>query len=112
MVMPRRKIVGGPEELEYRLHHVLANESKPAATRASGTQMMCYVACIAALAHLYKTDLGPKFEKFANSLPIGSRKGPEVPSIVAPGGTVTDSKEPLTIPSLPGMFDDLEDKDE
>ena len=109
--MARRKIVGGPEELEHRLLHVLTNTDRPVKTRHSGAQINGYIAAILALSHLYKVDLGPRFEKFVDKLTI-NRSAIKTESDAPMPVVSEDQKESLTVEPPTGIFDDLEEKDE
>lgn len=113
--MPRRKIVGGPEEIEYRLLSIIRQLGK-----VSGAQALAALGALAALAHLYKVELGEDFraivrKAMSNVNPVSAGKY-EAPSIPASPGVATgpleDKKEPLTVAPPSDMFEDLEDKDE
>jgi hypothetical protein len=108
--MPRRKIVGGPEEIEYRLLNIVRWTG-----RLNGAQALAALASLAALAHLYKVELGSVFEALVrraltNVTPLPAPTTEPLSGDAGPAPAQV--KEPLTTPSLPGMFDDLEDNDE
>lgn len=110
--MARRKIVPGPEELERKLFEVLNHVNKPERTRASGAQLQVFAACIAGLSHLMEVDLGPTFYNFVDKFAVTSKKDSNTSVAGAPAPSPTTPKEPLTIPSPGGIFDDLEESDE
>jgi hypothetical protein len=109
--MPRRKIVGGPEEIAYRLLNIIRVLGK-----VNGAQALASLAAVAGLAHLYKVELGEDFRGIVRRVTATAsapalrapQDSPYNPNAPLPTGT----NEPLTIQPPDGIFDGLGDNDE
>jgi hypothetical protein len=106
--MPRRKIVAGPEEIEYRLLNIIRVLGK-----VNGAQALASLASVAGLAHLYKVDLGEDFRGIVRRVTANaSAQAARPPSTDPTIPEVSDPNQPLTIQPPDGIFDGLGDNDE
>lgn len=107
--MPRRKIVAGPEEIEYRLLTIVRRMDK-----ASGVQALAALIAVAGLASLYKVDLGENFRSLLGRVSLGASAAKTPQSLpYDPGSPApTGANEPLTVQPPDGIFDGLGDNNE
>jgi hypothetical protein len=105
--MPRRKIVAGSEEIEYRLLNITR-----ALGKLNGAQAMASLAAVAGLAHLYKVDLGEFFYSILRKVTATSSVMPKTAPYDPTTPCTVESKELLTIQPPDGIFDGLGDNDE
>jgi hypothetical protein len=105
--MPRRKIVAGPDEIEYRLLNITR-----ALGKLNGAQAMASLAAVAGLAHLYKVDLGEFFYSILRKVTATSSVMQKPAPYDLSTTTPTTSNESLTIQPPDGIFDGLGDNDE
>ncbi len=111
--MPRRKIVGGAEEVSYRLLNIMRSLGK-----VNGAQALAALGALAGYAHMEHVDLGEDFRQIVRRVVTGAASKTEsyIPKISAPDvavtGPMTDEKEPLTIQPPDGIFDGLGEDNE
>ena len=109
--MPRRKIVAGPEEIEYRLLGIIRMLGK-----VNGAQALSALGAVAGLAHLYNVDLGEDFRNIVRKATSSTMNPSSAKVPQADPGTVNpipgDSKEPLTIQPPDDIFGGLGGSDE
>jgi hypothetical protein len=104
--MPRHKVVGGVDEVEYRLEKIM---TASLTGRINSAQCLAALAALAAYAYMHKVDVGPDFTALVRKVSIYTSKPPEVvgPSLAQP----EDKKEQLTIQPPDDIFGGLEDFD-
>jgi hypothetical protein len=111
--MPRRKIVGGAEEVSYRLLNIMRSLGK-----VNGAQALAALGALAGYAHMEHVDLGEDFRQIVRRVVTGAASKTEsyIPKTSVPDGTVTGptegEKEPLTIEPPDDIFGGLEEDDE
>ncbi len=109
--MPRRKIVGGAEEVSYRLLNIMRSLGK-----VNGAQALAALGALAGYAHMEHVDLGEDFRQIVRRVVTGAASKTDIPKTLVPDGTVTapteGEKEPLTIQPPDDNFGGLEEDDE
>jgi hypothetical protein len=107
--MPRHKVVGGADEVEYRLEKIM---TASLTGRINSAQCLAALAALSAYAYMHKVDVGPDFTALVRKVSIytgGNSKPPEAigPTLAQPEG----QKEQLTIQPPDDIFGGLEDFD-
>jgi hypothetical protein len=111
--MPRRKIVGGAEEVSYRLLNIIRQLGK-----VNGAQALAALGALAGYAHMEKVDLGEDFRQIVRRTLVNtSVRETQSPKLVIPDGAVTgppqaEEKQTLTIQPPDDIFGGLEEHDE
>jgi hypothetical protein len=107
--MPRHKVVGGVDEVEYRLEKIM---TASLTGRINSAQCLAALAALSAYAYMHKVDMGPDFTTLVRKVSIYATGGPKPPEVVGPSlAKPEDKKEQLTIQPPDDIFGGLEDFD-